>query len=244
MRRGSRRSPTSRRSLRTKSSCCRRYIQLFLNLFFVVCFFTITSIFKTFKVCLFYILYLQLLVTCCPNWSLIGIIFLEILKHLSLSSPSIKCITFTEGLTDCFYDLAIRMLSLLEVKLKKWLRWLPRSPSAVWIWRTAWRWWRIKTHGRKFWLKKRGKQTQVRVMWKGRSSVGIPYAHVNLCICTRRRIQTLTEAVVSKEEEVTSLHEEKDMLTHRVTQLEEELQVVNKSLQEKDKDAKVCWQLT
>lgn len=137
MRRGSRRSPTSRRSLRTRSSCCRRYIQLFLNLFFVVCFFTITSIFKTFKVCLFYILYLQLLVTCCPNWSLIGIIFLEILKHLSLSSPSIKCITFTEGLTDCFYDLAIRMLSLLEVKLKKWLRWLPRSPSAVWIWRTA-----------------------------------------------------------------------------------------------------------
>ncbi|KAG7316780.1 hypothetical protein KOW79_020321 [Hemibagrus wyckioides] len=52
-------------------------------------------------------------------------------------------------------------------------------------------------------------------------------------------IQTLTQALGSKEEEVSSLHEERDSLTHRVTQLEEELQVLSKALQQKEKDVKI-----
>lgn len=52
-------------------------------------------------------------------------------------------------------------------------------------------------------------------------------------------IQRLTKGLVSKEEEVTSLHDERDALTHRVTQLEDELQALNQSLQQKEKDVKV-----
>ncbi|XP_060773421.1 myomegalin isoform X2 [Neoarius graeffei] len=54
-----------------------------------------------------------------------------------------------------------------------------------------------------------------------------------------RLIQALTEALVRKEEEVTSVHEEKDSLTHKVNQQEEELQVFRKSLQQKEKDVKI-----
>lgn len=50
----------------------------------------------------------------------------------------------------------------------------------------------------------------------------------NVEICALRLIQTL----VSKEEEISSLQEERDLLNHRVTQLEEELQVLNKSFRD------------
>ncbi|KAI5619970.1 myomegalin isoform X2, partial [Silurus asotus] len=53
-----------------------------------------------------------------------------------------------------------------------------------------------------------------------------------------RLIQNLTEDLVRKEEEERSLHEEADSLSRKVTQLEEELQVLSTSFQQKDRDMK------
>ncbi|KAI5090398.1 myomegalin isoform X13 [Silurus meridionalis] len=53
-----------------------------------------------------------------------------------------------------------------------------------------------------------------------------------------RLIQNLTEDLVRKEEEERSLHKEADSLSHKVTQLEEELQVLSTSFQQKDRDMK------
>ncbi|GAA6105096.1 myomegalin isoform X7 [Tachysurus ichikawai] len=44
--------------------------------------------------------------------------------------------------------------------------------------------------------------------------------------------ERLIQTLVSKEEEISSLQEERDLLNHRVTQLEEELQVLNKSFRD------------
>lgn len=64
-------------------------------------------------------------------------------------------------------------------------------------------------------------------------------ACVNGEICPLRLVQKLTEALEGREEEVMSLHDERDALTRRVTELEEELRVSSMSLQQKEKDVKV-----
>ncbi|KAL6486075.1 hypothetical protein MHYP_G00054670 [Metynnis hypsauchen] len=53
-----------------------------------------------------------------------------------------------------------------------------------------------------------------------------------------RLIEELSESLRSREEEVASLNKERSSLTHRVTQLEEQLQIMNKSLLQKERDAK------
>ncbi|KAI4878267.1 hypothetical protein NFI96_011784, partial [Prochilodus magdalenae] len=50
--------------------------------------------------------------------------------------------------------------------------------------------------------------------------------------------ERLIETLHSREAEVASLSEERSSLTYRVTQLEEQLQVLNKSLQQKELDTK------